>query len=356
MAGFSRRELLRITGMTAGSLALIESGRLTPAWGEDKFTIASTGGSWGEGIRESFVTAPKFAESAKVAVDYSQQLESVATAKIIAQCGNPPFTVSGHGEAEAILMADGGCIDAYDMNIVTNYKDIYDTAKLPSRHGMDAWWASFMMLVFALSYNTKEASKPTSFQDLFSEKYKNRIGVPAYGWYGMYWLHAFNKTLGGNEDNISPGMDAVARLVKKNGAIIIENVDHGMKALTRGEVVMAPIFNGRVFALQEQGVPVDMAYPPGSIQVGNGAVILKGTRFREAASRYINNTLDGQFQLGMTERFRYPPSNRNAKLPAKMAHYAVPESSFANMVSLDWSKINQNREKYLERWNKEVLA
>lgn len=158
MAGFTRRELLKITGMTAGSLALIETG-WSPARGEDKFTIASTGGSWGEGIRESFVNAPKFGDAAKVAIDYSHQLESVATAKIIAQCGNPPFTVSGHGEAEAILMADGGCVQPYDLSIVTNYKNIYDTAKLPPRAGMQAWWASFMMLVFGLAYNTKEAAK-----------------------------------------------------------------------------------------------------------------------------------------------------------------------------------------------------
>src|ERR687883_595094 len=114
MAGLTRREFL---SATAASVALVEAGRLTPAFAEEKFTIASTGGSWGEGIRESFVVAPKFAETAKVAVDYSQQLESVATAKVIAQCGNPPFTVSGHGEAEAILMADGGCIEPYDLGV-----------------------------------------------------------------------------------------------------------------------------------------------------------------------------------------------------------------------------------------------
>jgi putative spermidine/putrescine transport system substrate-binding protein len=356
MTGFTRRELLTMTGATAAALALIESGRWNPAFAEDKFTIASTGGSWGEGVRESFVVAPKFAETAKVAVDYAQQLESVATAKVIAQCGNPPYTVSGHGEAEAILMADGGCIDAYDLDVVKNYKDIYDTAKLPARNGMNAWWASFMMLVFGLTYNTKDASKPASFEELFSDKYKNKVGIPAYGWYGMYWLHAFNKTLGGNEDNISPAMDAVARLVKKNGAIIIENADHGMKVFTRGEVVIAPFWNGRAFALQENGIPVDMAYPKGSIQVGNGAIILKGTRFRDAAQTYVNNTLNGEFQLGMTERFKYPPSNRTTKLPAKIAGYGIPEASLANMTPLDWTKINANREKYLDRWNKEVLA
>ncbi len=356
MTRFTRRELLKIGGATAASLALIENGRWSPALAEDKFTIGSAGGSWGEGVRESFVVAPKFAETYHVAVDYAQQLESVTTAKVIAQCGNPPYTVTGHGEAEAILMADGGCVDAYDLDIIKNYKDVYDTAKLPARNGMNAWWASFMMLVFGLVYNTKETTKPASFEDMFSDKLKGKIGIPSYSWYGMYWLHAYNKSLGGNEDDITPGLKATAKLVKDHGAIIIENVDHGMKAFTRGEIVIAPFWNGRCFALQENGVPVDMAYPKGSIQIGNGVVILKGTKFRDAAQHYVNNTLDGEFQLGMTERFKYPPSNKTTKLPAKFAGYAIPEASLANMTPLDWTKINANREKYLDRWNKEVLA
>ena len=57
-----------------------------------------------------------------------------------------------------------------------------------------------------------------------------------------------------------------------------------------------------------------------------------------------------------TSAFKYPPSNKTAKLPPKLAGYAIPEASLANMVPLDWTKINANRQKYLERWNKEVLA
>src|SRR5439155_18244511 len=120
MSGFSRRQALSLVGMTATSLALIESGRLTPAWAEDKFTIASTGGSWGAGIRQSFVVGPKFVETYNVQVEYSHQLESVATAKIMAQRGNPPYTISCHGEAVEILMAVGGALEPYGRGSVTS--------------------------------------------------------------------------------------------------------------------------------------------------------------------------------------------------------------------------------------------
>lgn len=354
--GMTRRSFLYRTGLSAASVLLAEHGLMRPAWAEEKFTVASTGGSWGEGVRESFVAGPGFEAQQGVEVSYSHQLESVATSKIIAQCGNPPFSVSGHGEAEAILMADAECLSGYDLSIVTNYKNLYPTAKLPPRGGMDAYWGSFIMLVFSLTYNTKHASEPASFEDMLRSEYKDRIGIPAYGWYGMYWLHAFNKSLGGDENNISPGIEAAAKLVKEHGAIIIENVDQGMKAFTREEIVIAPFWNGRTFALQEQGVPVKMAYVPGTIQIGNGSVILKGSKFSEAAQHYVNNTLKGENQVGMTKRFRYPPSDSTYKLPAEMAHYALPSTAVDQVVSLDWATINAKRAEYLERWNKEVLG
>jgi putative spermidine/putrescine transport system substrate-binding protein len=355
--GLTRRGLLYTASLGAASIALAERGLLLrPAWSEERFTIASTGGSWGEGIREAFVEAPGFATKYDIEVSYSQQLESVATSKIIAQRGNPPFTVSGHGEAEAVLLADSGALDAYDLDIVTNYKNLYPSAKLPARAGMDAYWGSFMMLVFTMAYNTKEAGEPASYEELLSDKYKGRVGIPAYGWYGMYWLHALNKTLGGDENNISPGIEFAARVMKDNGGIVIENVDHGMKAFTREEVVVMPFWNGRTFALQEEGVPVALSYVPGTIQIGNGTLILKGSQFSELAQHYVNNTLNGEYQVVMSKKFRYPPSDSTYRLPPDMEHYQMPSAAFDNVVALDWQTINDKRAEFLERWNKEVLG
>jgi ABC-type Fe3+ transport system substrate-binding protein len=89
-----------------------------------------------------------------------------------------------------------------------------------------------------LVYNTKEASKPASYQDLLNPKYKGRVGIPTYGWVGNSWLQVLNKTLGGNEDNVDPGIKFLAELVRKNEAVIIENTDAALKAFTREEIVI----------------------------------------------------------------------------------------------------------------------
>jgi len=58
----------------------------------------------------------------------------------------------------------------------------------------------------------------------------------------------------------------------------------------------------------------------------------------------------------MTKRFRYPPTNKNAVLPPEMAHYRVPTDKFENLVTLDYAKIQKNKDAHLERWNKEVIG
>jgi putative spermidine/putrescine transport system substrate-binding protein len=81
---------------------------------------------------------------------------------------------------------------------------------------MDAWYGSIVMLVWGLTYNTKQASKPVSFQDMWDPKYRGKVGIPAYGWYGMMFLHEINRMLGGTEAHVSKGLAAMADLVKKN--------------------------------------------------------------------------------------------------------------------------------------------
>jgi ABC-type thiamine transport system substrate-binding protein len=90
--------------------------------------------------------------------------------------------------------------------------------------------------------------------------------------------------------------------------------------------------------------------------VGNGFPILRGGKFIERTNRFVNITMDGQYQMMMTKRFFYPPSNRNAKLGSDMAKYAFPADKEKNVVAIDYEKMNAHKSQYLDRWNKEVLG
>jgi len=355
-SGISRRHFQAAVGLGAASIALAEMGVSRSARAEENFTVASTGGTWGDALRAAYVEAPKFEETYGVKVSYEHAIDSVFTAKAMASCGSPPFSSVAVLEAEANFLALGGCLQDYDLGICTNYKDIIDSAKEPPRGQLKDWFAPFVLVIMGLVWNTKEAQKPSSYQDLLNPKYKGRVGIPAYGWVGNSWLQVLNKTLGGNEDNVDQGIAFLAQLVKKNDAVIIENTDAALKAFTREEIVIMPFWNGRTFVLQSQKVPVDIEYIPGTMVVGNGFPILRGGKFIELTNRFANTTMDGQYQTLMTQRFFYPPSNRNAKLGPEMARYAFPADKEKLVVPIDYEKMNAHKSRYLDRWNKEVLG
>ncbi len=348
--GFSRRKALAAFGTAAiAGAASPLLGRLAPAAAQARpFTWAATGGSWGETLNRLFIKP--FADQHKLTVNHSAQLEAVAASKIMASCGNAPFDVSNGPQSDYDLLFRSNCIEAYDLSVVTNLANVFPEAR------QGDFYAAFSILLFGLCWNTKEAQSPASLKDLLLSKYRGRVGIPAYGWYGMAWLHALNKEFGGTEDDIGPGIAAAAEMVKKNKAVIVENADHGMRLMESGEVVLMPYWNGRTIKLQEANVPAAFATVPGTILLGSGFAIMKGSPFARQAQDLIQLTLDPAKQLEFAKWSKYPPSNKLVKLPSELQAIAIPDGALERTAKLDWQKINQHRSDYLERWNKEVLA
>ena len=351
MDEISRREMMRLFACTSASIALTEAGLITPALAARDFTWASTGGSWGEHLDNIFVKEGGFVQAAKISATPSFQLETVATSKVIAAGGSPPYDVSAHGEAEVTLLKESGMLLPYKTALMPNYADVYDNAKMGDNY------VSINFLLYGLVWNTKEIAKaPTSFEELQKPEYKGRVGVPAFGWYGMYWLHGLNKALGGNEDNIDPGIKFCSDLMKKNNAITVENADHGRKLFDQAEIVICPFWNGIASQLQRKGTPVKFEAAPGTLALGTGFVILKGTAYEEAANRFVNITLDPVLQTKFASWNMYPPTNRKSVLPPEFDNIKVTEAQLANTVKLDWVKVVKRKAEYLKRWNEEVLG
>lgn len=347
MTDQTRRTFLQLTAGASAAIALAEGGFMRPASAEGEFVWSSTGGSWGDKLKEIFVEQPGFAKQTGLTPNLAVEMDSVAASKAVASCGGAPFDVSSAGQPEIALTK--ACLEDYDVAIVTNFKDIFEGATVSNVY------APFAILAFGLVWNKNKLTDPGGWEILADPKYKGRIGVPAYGWYGMPWLHAVNKHLGGDEDNVEPGIEFVAKLVRDQEAVIIENADQGSQVFQRDEVDVAPFWNGRAVRLAASGLPTEFKMVKNGITVGVGFTIMKGTKNRNAANTFVNNTLDPKNQTAFAEWSKYPPTNRSAVVPADLEAFRLTDEVFAMTAKLDWNKINEHRSAYLEKWNREVL-
>ncbi len=273
----------------------------------------------------------------------------MAASKAVANCGNPPFDVSSAGEPEIAVTRGGGCLEDYDLSAVPNFNDIYEGAKY-GKH-----YAPFAILAFGMVWNHKKVPEPADWTILADKKYRGRIGVPAFGWYGMPWLHAVNKHLGGTEDDVTLGIKFISQLVKENDAVIIDNADKGSQVFQRDEVDVMPFWNGRAVRLEASGLPTKFKMIKNGITVGVGFTILKGAKNQKAANIFVNNTLDPALQTEFANWSKYPPTNKKAVVPKDLEAFKLSDEVFALTAKLDWDKINKHRSAHLERWNKEVL-
>src|SRR5215467_10843016 len=103
----SRRDIIRAIGLGAAAVAAAELGDARPARAEDAFTIASTGGSWGDGLKQAYVVNAGFEKRFNTKVSYSHMIHSANATTAMPQLSNPPFTVPAILKHEAELLAEG---------------------------------------------------------------------------------------------------------------------------------------------------------------------------------------------------------------------------------------------------------
>lgn len=356
--GMTRREWLVAAGAAATAIGAIERGGLMrPAHAEKNFTVSLSGGPWGDAQIEAYITGTGFEKQSNLTVAYDRAQDNVRAAKAMARCGDPEFTVVEALNQQAVLLAAGGCLRDYDLDVVTNYKQLGDGAREAPRGGLSNYFGAQVIMAIGLVYNIDELPKgPGGFDSLADAKFKGKIGIPSFGWVGQQWMYAMNEALGGPPDNVDRGLKFVADLVKRNQAVVLENSDAAQKAFQQREIVAMPFWNGRVYFMRKAGIPVAIAYPKGWIQTGNGYVLSKNTAHAAAANRFINNTLDGELQLQMSRRFGYPPTNGTVKLPPDLESIRLPTEVSDLRARLDYSVMIQKTAENQARWNKEVLS
>lgn len=348
-SGIGRRKVLQAAAAAgvAGGLGLGLGGQAQAA--RNRLVVGTVGGAWLDGIKKIFVEDTGFAKKYDVDVVWDVQTDSVLISKAMSSCGRPIEDVLQAEPDRAARVAAMNCLTSLDPKIVTNLPDIE-----PEYLSGD-YFAATNRLLCGLVYNTKYVAGPTGWEDLTNPKYKGKVGIPALEWMGQELLYAVNKSFGGTEDNIDPGIAFLAKVVRGNNAIIAASTQPANDLLQREEVWIMPFWLGRMLTLRKAGLPVDIYFPENFLYADVGYIVPKGPN-AELAQQFVNISLDPVAQQGIFERFQYQPTNRKTIIRPDLRGALLPAYAKGRQLKIDWLKVASYADRDLQRWNKEVLG
>ncbi len=316
-----------------------------------EIVMSSYGGQLDEPFRWFLADPFERRTGARVTLVPSLSLEVLA--KIKASSANPPFDVIVLDEGPHLQAAADGIVQRIDAQIVPNFAQLYPAYQKVT-HGFGVPQA---YSVVGLAYNTKKVkTPPTSWRDLFKTEFKGQVGVVNLNSsLGVAFLVMLAQLNGGGEDNIEPGFAAFKDLMGNVSAVAPR--PGALAALfERGEVAIAPLWNNTILTLREKDLPVDWVVPKeGAIVVMSVMNMVTNTKQPELAAQFINDAISKDYQLkAAVPPYFFGPTNSGVNLPAALRRYLPtrPEE-VAQLVSLDWTTINRNRQAWTDRFNRE---
>lgn len=211
---------------------------------------------------------------------------------------------------------------------------------------------------YVLAYNADKIKEPPAgWNDLWNPAYKNHVVI-----YGFEHIPTLSLMVlqaqknGGSIDNIQPGLDRMASLVKSGNLIGALDVESQMVSLFQTEDAwLGMLATGRMKELLEKGVKnVKFTRPPeGTFPLISTVNVAKAAKNLDKAHAFVNYILSPEVQLAFATRNLYAPTVRNAPIPPDFAlrDLLVQNEQFERLFLPDQDKITANKAKWQTQIN-----
>ncbi|TIN43494.1 MAG: extracellular solute-binding protein, partial [Mesorhizobium sp.] len=120
--------------------------------------------------------------------------------------------------------------------------------------------------------------------------------------------------------------------------------------IASGEAAFGQLWNGRVFALQQDGADVGASWKQ-NMTAADVLVIPKGSKNKASAMKFLAAATSPKSQAMFAEASGYAPINTAAKaeMPADVVK-SLPDAYVDGQINLDMNYWAENRDKIAERW------
>lgn len=319
--------------------------------GPTQLVVATWGGASEKGLTEIVKT---FEEENNIDIVFDIGNNSDRLNKIRATKDNPVIDVALMTDCFSVMGNDEGLFEKLDAKKVPNAEKLYDYAIDKNGFG-----PAYSVVSYGIVYNTDIVeTPPTSWADLWNEAYENKVCVPDItSTAGPMLLVTAAQMNGGDMENIDAGFEKMTEL-KPNIFNFYTSVSDVITMFERGEIAMAPFMDIFVPIMHFSDLPVELAtLEEGNFAGYNTVNIVKGTKNKAAAEKFVNFMLSADTQAKIATKLFEAPTNKDTEVPEASTKYmSYGAEKIDSLVMFDWSYINEIKPEWIERWNKEITT
>lgn len=341
---------LRQIAMTAVFMLGVSFG----AGAQERLTVATYGGNWGE-AQKACILDP-FSKASGISVVQETSVSTVTYNKLKQQKGNPSIDLAWIDGGISELAAADGVVATIDPAKVPNVSGLIEEAVYKKDGKIFALSTGFYAL--GIAYNSKDVkAAPTSWYDLWKPEFAGKVTVPSpVNAAGIPFFAHIIKLEGGALDNPSKGAEKL-----KNLKVVSYYDASGVAqaALESGEAIAAPYYNTAAWAIADKGIPIVFVVPKEGAPANDIRLhIAEGTKKKDAAEKFLNYAISGEAMNCLAEKLYVGPPTKEAKLSDK-AKARMPWGADGSVKSLaipDWDAVNAKRQSLTDVWNRQVVA
>lgn len=268
-----------------------------------------------------------------------------AVSQVIAEANNPLADAMYLGISFAINAKKAGLTQGYKGE---GWKQLPAELKDPDGH-----WVSIHAGTFGFMVNTEALDGlpvPQSWSDLLDPKYKGMVGFldPSSAFVGYVGAVAANQALGGTLDNFGPGIEYFKKLMA-NSPIIPKQTAYA-RCLS-GEIPILFDYDFSAYrAKHSDKAPIEFVIPKeGTIQVPYVMSLVKNAPHKANGEKILDFVLSEKGQKFWAENYLRPVLGQ---LPESVASKFLPQSDYARVIPLDYSKMADNQQAFTEAYLK----
>lgn len=315
------------------------------------FYVAGYGGSFEQTMRKEII--PAFEKKHGVKVEYVAGNSTDTLAKLQAQKANQQIDVA--------IVDDGPMYQAIQLGFCAPIQglpaaDLYDAAKYKDNKAIGIGLVGTGLMYNTKVFQEKGWAAPTSWNDLKDPKFKKLLVIPPINnTYGLHTLLMFARMNGGGEKNIEPGFKVMKEQVNPNVLVYEPSPGKMTELFQSNQAVLAVWGTGRVFSFAVTGFPVDFVYPKeGTVTLLASACPVAKASVSPMAHDFIAMMVEPRLQEIFAKEYGYGPVNKKAQVDPAVARMAPVGERASKLLVADWDTINDQRDTWTKRWNREV--